>query len=333
MPPHPGLPKRQRTGALHDASQDLVLAGERSSVLDCGGPPPLLTSRKEKENRSPSPYPQNQNLQQPFPLLYSSLDPFAGSQPSTFNFQLIPSSSKRGVFPDATPPREPRQRIREQQPKRLHQQTEPDVRTGDFAHVNGDGHVKHGRKRREKERVADHGRQKVEREQMAAGEIFEREQDENERGNFQQPERQHGHGVGNKELQQRRQHERNHKGGQRRPAGRPNHIIPETEYKNRQRHTRHGDERDAPGKKQAQPVPQIINRLEQELADVAFADVGGDLPVVLVHRRQHVHDADEQVVKNHLRLGVTAERAPLPFPGVDGAPERQHGEQRDETEQ
>ena len=168
---------------------------------------------------------------------------------------------------------------------------------------------------------------------MAAGEIFEREQDENKRGNFQQPERQHGHGVGNKELQQRRQHERNHKGGQRRPAGRPNHIIPEAENKNRQRHTGHGDKRDAPGKKQAQPVPQIINRLEQELADVAFADVGGDLPVVLVHRRQHVHDGDEQVVKNHLRLGVTAERAPLPFPGVDGAPERQHGEQRDETEQ
>ncbi len=168
---------------------------------------------------------------------------------------------------------------------------------------------------------------------MAARQVFKGKQDEDERGNFQQPERQHGHGVGNEKLQQRRQHERDYKGGQCRAAGRPDHIIPETENKNRQRHARHGDERDAPGKKQAQPVPQIINRLEQELADVALADVRGNLPVVLVHRRQHVHHGHEQVVKNHLRLGVTAERAPLPFPRVNGAPERQHGEKRDEAEQ
>jgi hypothetical protein len=65
---------------------------------------------------------------------------------------------------------------------------------------------------------AERGRQQVEREQMAAGEIFKREQDEDERGDFQHPERQHRHRVGDEKLQQRRQHERNGKGGQRRPA-------------------------------------------------------------------------------------------------------------------
>jgi len=181
--------------------------------------------------------------------------------------------------------------------------------------------------------VPDRGRQQVEREEMAAGEIFEREQDENERGNFQHPERQHSHGVGNEKLQQRRQHERNHKRRQRLAAGRPDHIIPEAENKNRQRHARHGDERDAPGKEQAQPVPQVINRFEQELADVALTDVCGNLPVILVHRREYVHHGHEQVVKNHLRLAVAAEHAPLPFPRVNRAPKRQHGEQRNETEQ
>jgi hypothetical protein len=29
--------KRQRTGALHDASRSSVVTGERASVLDCGG--------------------------------------------------------------------------------------------------------------------------------------------------------------------------------------------------------------------------------------------------------------------------------------------------------
>ena len=40
-----------------------------------------------------------------------------------------------------------------------------------------------------------------------------------------------------------------------------------------------------------------------------------------------------EINRIHLHLHVTAERAPLPFPGVNRAPERQHGKQRDETEQ
>jgi len=167
---------------------------------------------------------------------------------------------------------------------------------------------------------------------MAAGQVLEREQDEDERGYFQQPERQHGHRVGNKKLQQRRQHDGNREGRQSRATGRADKIIAEAENEHGQRQGGHGDEGDAPGKKQAQPVPQIINRLEQELADVALADVGGNLPVVLVHRRQHVHHGDQEIIENHLGRGVAGERRPALL-GIDGAPERQHGEQRDEAEQ
>jgi len=43
--------------------------------------------------------------------------------------------------------------------------------------------------RREKERVAGGGREQIQREEMAAGQIFEDEQDENKRAYFQHPER------------------------------------------------------------------------------------------------------------------------------------------------
>jgi hypothetical protein len=35
------VPKRQRAGALQDASRGSFVTGQRASVLDCGGPPPL----------------------------------------------------------------------------------------------------------------------------------------------------------------------------------------------------------------------------------------------------------------------------------------------------
>jgi hypothetical protein len=37
--------KRQRAGALQDASRNSQVAGIRASVLDCGGPPPLSPER------------------------------------------------------------------------------------------------------------------------------------------------------------------------------------------------------------------------------------------------------------------------------------------------
>ena len=40
----PALPKRQRAGALQDASRGSGACGQRASVLECGGPPPLFSA-------------------------------------------------------------------------------------------------------------------------------------------------------------------------------------------------------------------------------------------------------------------------------------------------
>ena len=168
---------------------------------------------------------------------------------------------------------------------------------------------------------------------MAAREVFKSEQDEDERGDLQQPERQHCHGVGQEKLQQRRQQQGKQKHSQRRPAGRRHNVAVVTRDEYRQRHDRHGHESDAPREEQAEAVPQVIHRFQQKLADVPLADVRGDLPVILIHRREHIHHRHHQIVKDHLRLGETGM---APGPGVarvDGAPQREHGEERDETEQ
>jgi len=39
-------PKRQRAGALQDASRGSIVISQRASVLDCGGPPPLFTANE-----------------------------------------------------------------------------------------------------------------------------------------------------------------------------------------------------------------------------------------------------------------------------------------------
>ena len=72
--------------------------------------------------------------------------------------------------------------------------------------------------RREKERVAGGGRQQIQREEMAAGQIFEDEQDENKRAYFQQPERGLRHRAGNEKSEQRRQDNENQKRNEGRPA-------------------------------------------------------------------------------------------------------------------
>ena len=42
------IPKRQRAGALQDAARIAVVIGERASVLDGGGLPPLSHGRSAK---------------------------------------------------------------------------------------------------------------------------------------------------------------------------------------------------------------------------------------------------------------------------------------------
>ena len=76
--------------------------------------------------------------------------------------------------------------------------------------------------------------------------------------------------------------------------------MSQAENENRQRHRRHGQISHAAGEEKAKPVPEIIDRFEQKLADVAVLDVRGDLPVVFIHGGQRVHDGDEQIIGNHL---------------------------------
>ena len=117
-----------------------------------------------------------------------------------------------------------------------------------------------------------------------------------------------------------------------RSGDRRDKIAAEGENKRRQRQAGHRHEGNAPGQKQAQAIPQIINRLEQELADIAFPDIRGNLPVVFIHRRQHVHHRHHEIIENHLRRGVSGNRRPALLL-INGEPERQHGEQRNEAEQ
>ena len=49
------VPKRQRAGALHDASRHSGAIGIRASVLDCGGPPPLFPRRHRRIRVHPCP--------------------------------------------------------------------------------------------------------------------------------------------------------------------------------------------------------------------------------------------------------------------------------------
>jgi hypothetical protein len=113
---------------------------------------------------------------------------------------------------------------------------------------------------------------------------------------------------------------------------REHEIFSETKNEQGQRDGGHGGKGDAASTKQAKTVPEIINGLEEELADVAFTDVRGDLPVVFVDGGQNVYDGDHNVIKNHFGLSKAGERATRGLARVNGVPEGKHREQRDETE-
>ncbi len=115
-------------------------------------------------------------------------------------------------------------------------------------------------------------------------------------------------------------------------SGRPDKIFSPAENENPHRHNGHRRENHPPGNEQAQAVSQVIDGLEQELADVAVLDVGRDLPVVLVHRRQCVNNSDQQVIGYHPGQAVAGHLLAAGFAGINGAPEINRGQQRDEAE-
>src|SRR5206468_3164847 len=101
---------------------------------------------------------------------------------------------------------------------------------------------------------------------MPAGEILEREENENKGGYFEDPERQQGHGIRNEKLKEPGHHNRNQKSDKGHRVGRQDKILMQVE--NEQPYRNHGNRGvdQTTRQKQAEPVTQIIDRFEQELA-------------------------------------------------------------------
>jgi len=139
---------------------------------------------------------------------------------------------------------------------------------------------KGGREGRAIERHLQPVRQDVQRKTNAHAMISKGKQMKMIVGYFQQPKRQQRQGVGQEELQHAVKQEptTGSTPSSASPAARQNSGG--STWKCPRALWNRG-ENQLPEKKKAYPIGQVINRLEQELADVAVLDVGGDLPVVL----------------------------------------------------
>src|SRR5258706_12024933 len=158
----------------------------------------------------------------------------------SLEFGVFMLASDRRVFPNAPPPRKARDTVRHYHPSELDKQPAEQIGSDRFAHVDAHWKIKLIRKRGEIERLLDSPRQNVQREQMAAGDVFERKQNEDERGDFQHPKGQHCHRIRHEELEQRRQERRKKKKGQRSPVRRQHEISAEIKNEQRQRYRCHG---------------------------------------------------------------------------------------------
>src|SRR6185295_833404 len=134
--------------------------------------------------------------------------------------------------------------------------------------------------------------------------VLEREQNENKGGRLEDPEREQSHRVRNKKLKQPGHHHRNQKRSECNQVGRQDKIL--MQVKNEQTYRNQGNRgvNKAARQKQTEPVTEIINRFDQELADVAVLDVRRDLPIVFGDRRKRVDDGHQQIIGNHLGQGV-----------------------------
>ena len=95
---------------------------------------------------------------------------------------------------------------------------------------------------------------------------------------------------------------------------------------------RDGEIGQAAGEKQGQPVGEVIDGFEQELADIAILDIRSDLPIVLVDGGQGVDNGHEQVIGDHFGEGVRPDGGPGRFAFINGAPHVEDGHERDEAE-
>src|ERR1044071_1474572 len=109
-------------------------------------------------------------------------------------------SSDSGILFEPTKPRESCQAVSADDPHRLNQQTAPQLSTAGLAQINAHGKVELIWKGRKEESLFERGGQNIQRKQVTAGDVFEREQNENKCRNLEDPKGEHGHGVGDKKL-------------------------------------------------------------------------------------------------------------------------------------
>lgn len=238
-----------------------------------------------------------------------------------------------GVFFKAAIPGEAGHEIGEDDPEGLNEETAEELWAGGFAHIDTHRKVKLVREGRVVKDLFKAFWQDVEREEMTAGDVFEGEKDEDECGDFEDPKGEHGHGVGGEELEHGGHDDRNEETAESGPVGRQDEILAEAQNEYRQRNSSDGDVGHAPGKEKAKTVNEVVNGFEKELADIAVFDVGGDLPVILIYSGERIDDGDQQVIGNHLGERVGADAGTGTFARVDGAPDVNDGDERNEAEE
>src|ERR1051325_7063535 len=156
------------------------------------------------------------------------------------------------VFLDSPRPGKMRGEPCQHDPEDLKGQSPKKVRPSRFPHINADREIHLIGKWSEGQNLRDSRRKNIEWEEMAAGDVFEGVQDEDEGGNFQHPEGEHGHGVRGKELQQGGQKRGDKKPTQRAPAWRQNKIFTQAQNKNGQRTRSHSEVSQPAGKEEAE---------------------------------------------------------------------------------
>lgn len=119
----------------------------------------------------------------------------------------------------------------------------------------------------------------------------------------------------------------------RSPVRRQDEIFAQAEDEEREGNCGDCDVGDTAREKEAKAVNEVVNGLEEELADVAVFDVGGDLPVVFVDGSEGVNDSDEQIIGDHLGETVSPNEGIRTFAFKDGAPDVNDRNEWDEAEE
>ncbi len=142
-----------------------------------------------------------------------------------------------------------------------------------------------------------------------AQEIFERIHDEHDGGDFQNPKRHHGQAVGDKELNECRHHYRHGRKEVDQRIGRQHDVLPEINEDQRDRWQRDEAVNEAATQKNDGPICEITHRLREQRIDLAFANVGGDLPFVLCRHDEIANQNGEQIIINYRAVIVAVQFA------------------------